>query len=80
MDRNFIQASKEMDMEEEGSTGQVTGHQFKKESSEKEKEVDTGWWSWWKKEWPVLGTPEAREGAEEENIPSEGEEVEADRI
>ena len=41
-DRGFIQSSKEVDVEtEEGSTGQVTGHQFKKESSDKEDEVDS---------------------------------------
>ena len=37
---DYVESSKEMDVEaEEGSTGQVTGHQFKEESSGKEDEV-----------------------------------------
>ena len=40
--RGFVESSKEVDVEaEKGSTGQVTGHQFKKESSGKEDEVDS---------------------------------------
>ena len=81
--RGFVESSKEVDVEaEKGSTGQVTGHQFKKESSGKEDEVDSAkkqmprackWLSWWKKRWPVLGKVQAREGEENEKFPSKGE-------
>ena len=48
---------------EDGSTGQVTGHQFKKERSGKEDEVEAAkkqmprackWLSWWKKRLTAL--------------------------
>ena len=57
---------------EEGSTGQVTEHQFKKKCADKEAEADTGWWSWWKKRWLVPCKVQAREDEEEEKFPSKG--------
>ena len=39
--RNEVESSKEMDVEaEDGSTGQVTGHQFKEECSGQKEEVE----------------------------------------
>ena len=62
--RDYVESLKEMDVEaEDGPTVQVTGHQFKKESSGTEDEEEAAkkkmprackWLSWWKKRWPVL--------------------------
>ena len=74
---------------EDGSTGQVTEHHFKKkesgeESGEKD-EVESArkqiprackWLSWWKKRWPVSNNIKSREENEKEKIPSTEKEKE----